>query len=73
MGALVGSKNFGAEKIDASILAKSYQENYFGQELRYKEASLIESIEKSNLELNIACYNINGMKSNKHKIELVYE
>jgi len=73
MGAPVELKNLDAEKIDASILAESYQENYSGQELRYKEASLIESIEKSNLELNIACHNINGMKSNKHKIELVYE
>jgi exonuclease III len=73
MDAPVESKNLGAEKIDASILVESDQENYSGQELRYKEASLIESIRKSNLELNIACHNINGIKSNKHKIELVHE
>src|SRR6185436_9868849 len=73
MGTPVKSKKLGAEKIDASKVAKSSTKNCSDQEPIYKEASLIESIRKSNLELNIACHNINGMKSNKHKIELVYE
>ena len=73
MGTLVESKKLGAEKINALKIAKSSTKNYSDQEPIYKEASLIESIRKSNLELNIACHNINGMKSNKHKIELVYE
>jgi exonuclease III len=61
------------QRVDATEIIENNKKVLSDQEVIYKEASLLDSIRKSNLELNIACHNINEMKSNNHKMELIHE